>query len=108
MVILGILLMVLGVIAILCGLFLNEGTAELLGVDVSSVTIFLIGVATGAAILWGFGLTKWGTRRGLAHRQERKELLKQQRLQEKNAPQQQSPPPSAGDDRTPPPTTTSG
>ena len=32
------------------------------------------GVAAGAAILWGFAILKWGTKRSLAHRTERKEL----------------------------------
>ena len=36
----------------------------------------LVGVAAGAAILWGFSILKWGTKRGLAHRKERKELTK--------------------------------
>ena len=35
---------------------------------------FFVGVGAGAAILWGFSILKWGTRRGLAHRKERKEL----------------------------------
>jgi hypothetical protein len=49
---------------------------ELLGVDVTTLESFFVGVAAGAAILWGFSLLKWGTRRGLAHRKERKELTK--------------------------------
>ena len=32
------------------------------------------GVAAGAAILWGYSILKWGTKRSLAHRRERKEL----------------------------------
>ena len=35
---------------------------------------FFVGVAAGAAILWGFSILKWGTKRSLAHRRERKEL----------------------------------
>ena len=35
---------------------------------------FFVGVAAGAAILWGFSILKWGTKRSLAHRKERKEL----------------------------------
>ena len=31
-------------------------------------------LAAGAAVLWGFSILKWGTRRSLAHRRERKEL----------------------------------
>lgn len=74
MVILGLLLIILGVIAILSAIFVSEGTAELLGIDMSSLEIFLVGVAAGAAVLWGYAILKWGTKRGLAHRKERKEI----------------------------------
>ena len=80
MVILGLLLIILGAIAILSAIFVSEGSGELLGIDMSSLEIFLVGVAAGAAILWGYSILKWGTRRGLAHRRERKEL---NRLSEK-------------------------
>ena len=74
--------MILGAIAVLSALFVSEpGTGgELMGVDVSTLDAFLVGVAAGAAILWGFAVLKWGTRRSLAHRKERKELT---RLNEK-------------------------
>ena len=74
MVVLGLLLILLGSIAILSAVFVSEGTAELLGIDLSALGIFLVGVAAGAAILWGYSIIKWGTRRSLAHRRERKEL----------------------------------
>ncbi len=45
-------------------------------IDVTTLESFLVGVAAGAAILWGFSILKWGTRRSLAHRKERKELTK--------------------------------
>ena len=82
MVILGLGLMILGAIAVLSALFVSEpGTGgELMGVDVSTLDAFLVGVAAGAAIRWGFAILKWGTRRSLAHRKERKELT---RLNEK-------------------------
>ena|SRR5829696_5356627 len=80
MVILGLLLIILGAIAILSAIFVSEGSAELLGIEMSSLAIFLVGVAAGAAVLWGFTLLRWGTRRSLAHRRERKEL---HRLSEK-------------------------
>jgi hypothetical protein len=78
MVILGLGLMILGAIAVLSALFVSEpGTGgELLGFEVTTFESFLVGVAAGAAILWGFALLKWGTRRTLAHRKERKELTK--------------------------------
>jgi hypothetical protein len=76
MVILGLGLIILGAIAILSALFVSEpGTGgELLGLDVTTLQSFFVGVAAGAAILWGYSLLKWGTKRSLAHRRERKEL----------------------------------
>ena len=78
MVILGLGLMILGAIAVLSALFVSEpGTGgELLGFEVTTLESFLVGVIAGAAILWGFSLLKWGTRRTMAHRKERKELTK--------------------------------
>ena len=76
MVILGLLLIMGGALVILASIFGAEGTAEFLGEDVSALTLFLLGVAAGAAILWGYSILKWGTKRGLAHRKERKELNK--------------------------------
>jgi hypothetical protein len=80
MVILGLLLIIVGGIAVLSAIFVSEGQGELLGIDMSTLAVFLVGVAAGAAILWGYGILKWGTRRTLAHRRERKELT---RLNEK-------------------------
>lgn len=78
MVFLGLALIILGAIAILSAVFVSEpgSGGELLGLDVTTLESFLVGVAAGAAILWGFSILKWGTRRGLAHRKERKELTK--------------------------------
>ncbi|WP_322920862.1 hypothetical protein [Nocardioides renjunii] len=76
MVFLGLALIILGGIAILSAVFVSEpgSGGELLGFDVTTLESFLVGVAAGAAILWGFSILKWGTKRGLAHRKERKEL----------------------------------
>lgn len=80
MVILGLGLMILGAIAVLSAIFVSKdlpgGGGELLGFDVTTLQAFFVGVAAGAAILWGFSILKWGTRRSLAHRRERKELNK--------------------------------
>ncbi len=78
MVFLGLALIILGGIAILSAIFVSEpgSGGELLGFGVTTLEAFVIGVAAGAAILWGFSILKWGTRRGLAHRKERKELTK--------------------------------
>ena len=82
MVILGLGLIILGGIAVLSALFVSEpgSGGELLGFTVTTFESFLVGVAAGAAILWGFAILRWGTKRSLAHRKERKELT---RLNEK-------------------------
>jgi len=86
MVALGILLIVAGAIAIIAAATLSEGTANLLGADLSAFTIFLIGVAAGAAILWGWALLKFSTKRGLKRRRDRKEINRlQERLDEARA-----------------------
>ena len=76
MVILGLGLMILGGIAVLSALFVSEpgSGGELLGFSVTTLESFLVGVAAGAAILWGFAILNWGTRRSLAHRKELNEL----------------------------------
>jgi hypothetical protein len=74
MVILGLLLILAGAIAILAAVFVSEGTGELLGVEMSTLGIFLVGVGAGAAVLWGYTILKFGTRRELRARKERKEL----------------------------------
>lgn len=78
MVFLGLALIILGGIAILSAVFVSTpgSGGELLGFNVTTLESFLVGVAAGAAILWGYSVLKWGTRRGLAHRKERKELTK--------------------------------
>jgi uncharacterized membrane protein YuzA (DUF378 family) len=74
MVILGLLLIILGALAILIGLFSVDGTAELLGSDLHGTTIFLIGVGAGVAVLWGWTLAKFGLKRGLQRRRESKQV----------------------------------
>jgi len=76
MLILGLLLLIAGVLAILAALVTASGTAELLGVDINVVALFLIGVASGVAILWGFSIMKFGTKRTLQHRRESRRLSK--------------------------------
>jgi zinc transporter ZupT len=78
MVILGLVLIIVGVIAILSAVFVSQpGTGgELLGFSVSTLEAFLVGVAAGALVIWGFSILKWGTRRSLSQRRERRELTK--------------------------------
>jgi membrane protein implicated in regulation of membrane protease activity len=74
MVVLGLLLIAFGVIAILAALFSTSGTASLLGAELAARTIFLLGVAAGVAVLWGFTISKLGARRSIRHRRESKRL----------------------------------
>jgi len=75
MVILGLLLILLGALAIVAVVFdVDSIRVELLGAEISAVALFLLGVASGVAILWGFGILKFGTKRSLRHRREQKEL----------------------------------
>jgi hypothetical protein len=74
MLVLGLLLMAAGGLAILAALATASGTVELLGTDLGALTIFFVGVGAGVALLWGFTVTKYGTRRTLRHRRERRRL----------------------------------
>ena len=77
MVILGLVLIVLGALAIVGAVFgtdLIGGSLEYLSVDISPLTLFLIGVGSAVAIWWGFSLTRIGSRRAMAHRREQKRL----------------------------------
>jgi small-conductance mechanosensitive channel len=82
MVVLGLLLVAAGVIAILAALFSSSGTASFLGADLSSRTIFMLGLASGIAILWGFAISRVGVQRSFRHRREGRQLRK---LSERNA-----------------------
>jgi hypothetical protein len=74
MVVLGLLLIGAGVVFILAALFSTSGTASFLGAHLGARTIFLLGLASGIAILWGFILSRVGVRRSLRHRRESREL----------------------------------
>lgn len=77
MVVLGLLVLAIGVVLLLAGLFTAESTAtglEVLRIDVSPVTLFLLGVAAAAALLWGVTITRFGARRALKARREHKQL----------------------------------
>jgi len=77
MVILGLVLIALGALAIVCGVFASEivGTKlQLLGQDVSPATLFLVGVAAAVAIWWGLWIFKSGSKRSWARRKEHKRL----------------------------------
>jgi len=79
MVILGLVLILLGALAIMCGLFTSEldGTQlQFLGQDVSPVALFFIGVGAAVAIWWGLWIFKSGSKRSWARRKEQKRLEK--------------------------------
>ena len=59
----------------MAGVFTADGTSvELLGTDISAVTLFLVGLASGVAIRWGLSIGKFGTQRTLRQRRESKQL----------------------------------
>lgn len=77
MILLGLVLIALGALAIVAALFTAEmaGTAvELLGIEMSPVELFLVGLGSGLAIWFGFWFFKAGSARSLARRRERKRL----------------------------------
>lgn len=77
MLLLGLILIALGALTIVAAVFTVEitgGDLELAGIEVDPLGLFLIGVAAGVAVLWGFSIFKWGTKRGLARRREQKKL----------------------------------
>jgi hypothetical protein len=77
MVILGLVLVALGALAIVCGVFTSEldgGQLQFLGQEINPVVLFLVGVGSAVAIWWGLWLFKSGSRRSWARRKERKRL----------------------------------
>jgi type VI protein secretion system component VasK len=77
MVILGLVLIVLGALAIVCGVFtakLSGGEVEFLGQELSPAALFLIGVGAAVAIWWGLWILKSGSKRSWARRKEQKRL----------------------------------
>jgi hypothetical protein len=80
MVVFGLLLILFGALAIVAALFGSEGTAEFLGMDLNAFAIFLVGLAAGVAILWGYTIAKFGVKKSIQHRRESKQL---QELSEK-------------------------
>jgi Zn-dependent protease with chaperone function len=81
MLILGLLLVAAGVLLLLAAVFTAETTGvgaavEIVGTEVGAVTLFLLGLGAGIAILWGLSLTKFGARRSLRQRREQQRLTK--------------------------------
>ena len=74
MVILGLLILLAGVLVILVAVFGLDGTASLLNRDLDALTVFLLGVASGLAILFGYAILRFGARREITRRRENKRL----------------------------------
>lgn len=78
MVLLGLLVILVGVVLILLGVFATDvsslGQIDVLGIDVSTTTLFVLGIAAGAAVLWGITITRYGVKRGLKQRKENKKM----------------------------------
>jgi hypothetical protein len=73
MLVLGLVLIGVGAALIVAAIFTAEvagGQLEIIGLEVGAVTLFLLGVAAGLAILWGFTIGKFGARRTLRQRRE--------------------------------------
>jgi hypothetical protein len=75
MVVLGLILIGLGAAAVVAALLTADGSnVELLGTDIGATALFFLGLGAGLAIVWGFGFSKWGTKRTLRQRRESKQL----------------------------------
>jgi hypothetical protein len=74
MVVLGLVLLLVGVLAVAAAVFGTSGSASFLGADLSSATLFFLGVAATLALLTGLVLTRAGTGRALRHRREHRRL----------------------------------
>lgn len=77
MLLLGLILIGAGALVIVSAVFtaeLDGSSLEILGVGVSPLGLFLLGVGAGLAVLWGFGILKYGTKRSLRQRRESKKL----------------------------------
>jgi len=71
----GLLVLLVGALAVVAAMFTADGTnVEILGLDVTALGLYLIGLGSGLAILWGFTISKWGTKRSLRQRREAKQL----------------------------------
>src|SRR3954462_378161 len=77
MVIIGLVLIALGAVAIVLGVFtadLDGTTLKLAGIELSPVALFIVGIAAAVAIWWGLWILKSGSKRSWARRKEQKRL----------------------------------
>lgn len=78
MLILGLMLVGGGALLVVASIFtadlVGTGKIELLGTEVGAVTLFLLGVGAGVAILWGLTISKFGVKRALRQRKENQKI----------------------------------
>ena len=78
MLLLGLAIVLVGVVLILCGVFATDvnaiGQIDILGIDISTTTLFVLGLVAGVAVLWGGSISRYGLRRERAQRKERKKM----------------------------------
>lgn len=102
MVILGLLLVAGGVLLIVAAIStaeLSAGQVELLGTEVGVLSLFLLGLASGVAILVGLALSQLGVKRSLRHRREKSRLNElSEKLEEVEAERRRD---HGDDDRSP-------
>lgn len=75
MFVIGLVLIVLGAVAIIGAVTSSEGTVNVVGFDdLTALTMFLAGLASGVAILLGLAIMRFAARRSMKHRREQKKL----------------------------------
>jgi hypothetical protein len=85
MLIFGLVLLVIGVLGLLAGIFGTDtesrtsgGTTDVhatfIGIEMSATTLFLVGVASATLVLLGLWLMKVGAKQGWTRRKEQKRL----------------------------------
>lgn len=97
MLVLGLLLVIAGTLVVLAAVFSSDGTAEMLGNELTTLTIFLLGVAAGLAILWGLTVIRFGARRELARRREHRRLEEISQKLDRVDPDRREPEPPGSD-----------
>lgn len=95
MIVLGLLLLGAGVLVIVGCVATAQATSvgiEVLGFAISPLTLFLLGLGSGLALMFGLGLIRAGTRRALKQRRERAKLAElSQKLDDVDAEKRQNP-----------------
>jgi hypothetical protein len=80
MVVLGLVLIVLGALAIVSAVFSLDISGDHLRLlhhlNLSPLGLFLLGVASALAVVWGFAIFRWGAKRSWARRREAKRMGK--------------------------------